>query len=88
MNNEMMYQIFLNSIKNMSDEEMKGALLKVKGMMSESDYQKLVKLIETEKNIFIKQQDEVFKDKVADCCEKLADLKTLYFTNQIKQLPY
>ena len=46
----MMYQIFLNSIKNMSDEEMKVALLKVKGMMSESDYQRLVALINAEKN--------------------------------------
>lgn len=50
MNNEMMYQIFLNSIKNMSDEEMKIALFKVKGMMSDADYQRLVSLIESEKN--------------------------------------
>lgn len=50
MNNEMMYKIFLNSIKNMSEEEMQSALMKIKSMMSEEDYQKLVKLIETEKN--------------------------------------
>jgi hypothetical protein len=50
MNNEMMYQIFLNSIKNMSEEEMKSTLSKVKGMMGESDYQRLVSLIEAEKN--------------------------------------
>ncbi len=50
MNNEMMYQIFLNSIKNMSNEEMKIALSKVKGMMSDADYQRLVNLIESEKN--------------------------------------
>ncbi len=50
MNNEMMYQIFLNSIKNMSEEEMQSTLMKVRSMMGEEDYQKLVKLIETEKN--------------------------------------
>lgn len=50
MNNEMMYQIFLNSIKNMSEEEMKNTLMKAKGMMGEEDYQRLVKLIEAEKN--------------------------------------
>ena len=50
MNNEMMYQIFLNSIKNMSEEEMRSTLQKVKGMISEEDYKKLEILIETEKN--------------------------------------
>ncbi len=50
MNNEMMYQIFLNSIKSMSEEEMQSALMKVRGMMGEEDYQRLVKLIELEKN--------------------------------------
>ena len=50
MNKEMMYQIFLNSIKNMSEEEMKNALTKVKGMIGEDDYQRLVELIEAEKN--------------------------------------
>lgn len=50
MNNEMMYQIFLNSIKNMSEEEMKTTLAKVKVMIGEDDYQKLVRLIEEEKN--------------------------------------
>ena len=43
-------EVSMKFAEPMSDEEMKGALLKVKGMMSESDYQKLVKLIETEKN--------------------------------------
>lgn len=50
MNKEMMYQLFLNSIKNMNDEELKGALMKVKGMVSEDDYKKLEELIEKEKN--------------------------------------
>ena len=50
MNKEMMYQIFLSSIKNMSDDEMKSALNKVKGMLSEDDYKKLQTLIENEKN--------------------------------------
>lgn len=50
MNKEMMYQLFLNSIKNMNGEELKGALMKVKGMVSEDDYKKLEELIEKEKN--------------------------------------
>lgn len=41
------------------------------------------RIVEMERNSFIKQQDEVFLNKVADCYEKLADLKTLYYTNQI-----
>ncbi len=50
MNKEMMYQLFLNSIKNMSEEEMKNTLSKVKGMIGEEDYRKLEELIEKEKN--------------------------------------
>ncbi len=49
MNNEMMYKMFVNSIKNMSEEEIKNTLKKVKGMISEDDYEKLVLLIEKEK---------------------------------------
>ena len=50
MNKEMMYQMFLNSIKNMSEDEIKSALNKVRGMLSEEDYKKLEMLIEVEKN--------------------------------------
>ena len=46
----MMYQIFLSSIKNMNEEEMKSALNKVKVMLSEEDYRKLENIIESEKN--------------------------------------
>lgn len=51
MNNEMMYSLFVNSIKNMSDEELKNALEKTKSMLSKDDYSKLVALIKKERNI-------------------------------------
>lgn len=50
MNNEMMYSLFVNSVKNMSDDELKNALEKTKAMLSEDDYSKLVSLIERERN--------------------------------------
>ncbi len=51
MNNEMMYSLFVNSIKNMNDEELKNALEKTRSMLSEDDYSKLVALIKKERNI-------------------------------------
>lgn len=51
MNNEMMYSLFLNSIKNMSDSELKAALEKTKGMLSNEDYSKLEALIKKERNL-------------------------------------
>lgn len=51
MNNEMMYSLFVNSVKNMSDDELKNALEKTRGMLSDDDYQKLVALIKKERDI-------------------------------------
>lgn len=48
-NNEMMYSMFLNSLKKMDDAELNKNLEKVKGLLSEADYQKLVKFIENER---------------------------------------
>lgn len=50
MNNEMMYALFLNSVKNMNDEELAKTLEKTKGFLSEKDYIKLVELINKERN--------------------------------------
>ena len=49
MNNEMIYAMFLNSIRNMSDEELKKTLEKTKGVLSENDYNKLLELIKKER---------------------------------------
>lgn len=49
MNNEMMYSLFLNSIKKMNDQELERALQKTKGFLSESDYAKLVEVIQKER---------------------------------------
>ena len=53
MNNEMLYQLFLNSLNKMSDEELAKSLLKAKAMLNENDYEKLLDFIrkEREKNI-------------------------------------
>ena len=48
MNNEMMYALFLNSIKNMNDDELAKALEKAKGLLNENDHSKLVELINKE----------------------------------------
>ena len=50
MNNEMMYALFLNSIKKMNDQELKTAMQKAKGFLSENDYTKLCEIIEKERN--------------------------------------
>lgn len=49
MNNEMIYTMFLNSIRKMSDEELKTTLEKTKGILNENDYNKLVELIKKER---------------------------------------
>lgn len=49
MNNEMIYTMFLNSIRNMSDEELKNTLEKTKGILNETDYKKLLELIKKER---------------------------------------
>ncbi len=49
MNNEMIYTMFLNSIRNMSDEELNKTLEKTKGILNENDYQKLLDLIRKER---------------------------------------
>lgn len=49
MNNEMLYQLFLNSLSKMNDQELASALLKAKTMLNENDYEKLLDVIRTEK---------------------------------------
>ena len=55
MNNEMMYNLFLNTISKMNDKEMENTLKKAKEILSENDYNKLLKLIEIEKAKMNKQ---------------------------------
>lgn len=52
MNNDMIYTMFLNSIRNMSEEELKNTLEKTKGILNESDYNKLLELIKKERQNF------------------------------------
>lgn len=49
MNNEMMYSLFLSSIKKMNDQELETALQKAKGFLNENDYAKLVEVIQKER---------------------------------------
>ena len=49
MNNEMIYTMFLDSIRNMSEEELKNTLKKTKGILNDSDYNKLLELIQKER---------------------------------------
>ena len=49
MNNEMLYQLFLNSLSKMSDAELKKSLAKAKNMLSDNDYEKLLDFIKQEK---------------------------------------
>ena len=50
MTNEMMYKMFLTTLSKMSDQDLKNALTKAKGMLSENDYNNLLRLIEQERN--------------------------------------
>lgn len=45
-----MYKMFLNTLSKMNDQELQNALKKAKELLSDSDYQNLLKLIEKEKN--------------------------------------
>ena len=49
MNNEMLYQLFLNSLSKMNDEELEKSLSKAKNMLSDTDFSKLVEFIRMEK---------------------------------------
>ena len=49
MNNEMLYQLFLNSLSKMNDEELERSLNKAKNMLSDKDYEKLSEFIRMEK---------------------------------------
>lgn len=49
MNNEMLYQLFLNSLSKMNDEELEKSLSKAKNMLSDSDYEKLLDFIKKKK---------------------------------------
>lgn len=51
MNNEMMYALFLNSVRKMNDEELRNALEKASSILSKEDYTKLVEVIQKERNI-------------------------------------
>lgn len=50
MNNEMMYKMFLDTLSKMNDVELEKALSKAREVLSESDYNSLLDLIEKEKN--------------------------------------
>ena len=50
MTNEMMYKMFLTTLSKMSDQDLKNALVKAKGMLSENDYNNLLALIEQERS--------------------------------------
>lgn len=49
MNNEMIYSMFLNSLKSMSDKDLEVTLQKAKELLNENDYQKLLELINKER---------------------------------------
>ncbi len=50
MNNDMLYQLFLNSLNKMNDEELDKSLAKAKNMLNENDYEKLLEVIKKEKD--------------------------------------
>ncbi len=49
MNNDMMYKMFLNTLAKMNDDELQVSLTKAKELLSEHDYENLIKLIEKER---------------------------------------
>ena len=49
MNNEMLYQLFINSLTKMSDDELAISLIKAKTMLNENDYEKLLGFIRAER---------------------------------------
>ena len=50
LNNEMMYKMFLSTLSKMSEQDLQNALSKAQNMLSESDYNNLLILIEKERN--------------------------------------
>lgn len=50
LNNEMMYKMFLNTLTKMNDSDLQNTLQKAKGLLSETDYNNLVAIINKEKN--------------------------------------
>lgn len=49
LNNDMMYKMFLNTLAKMNDDELQVSLTKAKELLSEHDYENLIKLIEKER---------------------------------------
>lgn len=49
LNNDAVYKMFLNTLSKMDDAELESALKKAKELLSDTDYQNLLKLIEKEK---------------------------------------
>ena len=49
MNNDMLYTMFAATLSKMSEKELNDSLNKAKSLLSASDYEKLVELIEKEK---------------------------------------
>ena len=45
-----MYKMFLSTLSKMSDQDLQNALSKAKGMLSETDYNNLIALINKERN--------------------------------------
>ena len=49
LNNDTMYKMFLNTLAKMNDDELQVSLTKAKELLSEHDYENLIKLIEKER---------------------------------------
>ena len=49
LNNDMMYKMFLNTLAKMNDDELQVSLTKANELLSEHDYENLIKLIEKER---------------------------------------
>ncbi len=46
MDNQMMLNMMMGMLEKMSDDEIDSALLRVKGMVSPSDYEKICKIVQ------------------------------------------
>lgn len=51
MDNEMLFNMFLGMMEKMNDDELKTALSKSKSLLGPKDYDKLVELIRTKRNL-------------------------------------
>ena len=49
MDQEMIYQMFFNTLKKMDEIELENALKKAKGLLNKQDYESLVTMIQKEK---------------------------------------